>query len=145
MPWVRPHDKDQIERIVSYCAEPRIPITVHGGGSSAMRGLEPFRGGVTLDLWAHFNEGVSFNETNQTITVEAGISGPKLEEALNRAPQNFGAGHRYTCGHFPQSFEYSSVGGWEDSGGYPSDWKGQDIGNTEAQGHCIPRATTRYH
>ncbi len=109
---VRPHDKDQIERIVAYCAQHRIALTVYGGGSSATRGLEPYRGGVTLDMRPHFNEVVSFNETNQTITVEAGISGPKLEEALNRAPQNFGAGHRYTCGHFPQSFEYSSVGGW---------------------------------
>ena len=101
---VRPHDKDQIERIVAYCAEQRIALTVYGGGSSATRGLEPYRGGVTLDLRPYFNDVVSFNETNQTITVEAGISGPKLEEALNRAPQNFAAGHRYTCGHFPQSF-----------------------------------------
>ena len=40
------------------------------------------------------------------------MSGPKLEETLNRAVENFGAKRAYTCGHFPQSFEYSSVGGW---------------------------------
>ena len=84
---VQPHDKGQIERIVAYCATHRIPITPYGGGSSATRGLEPIRGGVTLDMGQHFNDVVSFNETNQTITVEAGISGPKLEEALNRAPE----------------------------------------------------------
>ena len=60
----------------------------------------------------HFTDVIAFNETDQTITVEAGISGPALEEALNQAPERFGAARRYTCGHFPQSLEYSSVGGW---------------------------------
>jgi alkyldihydroxyacetonephosphate synthase len=49
---------------------------------------------------------------DQTITVQTGMSGPQLEEALNQATTLFGAKRAYTCGHFPQSFEYSSVGGW---------------------------------
>ena len=40
------------------------------------------------------------------------MSGPKLEETLNNAVSTLGAKRAYTCGHFPQSFEYSSVGGW---------------------------------
>ncbi len=40
------------------------------------------------------------------------MSGPELEEILNDAPQIFQAKHAYTCGHFPQSFMHSSVGGW---------------------------------
>lgn len=40
------------------------------------------------------------------------MSGPKLEETLQKAPELLGAKRAYTCGHFPQSFEYSSVGGW---------------------------------
>jgi len=44
--------------------------------------------------------------------VEAGMWGPELEAVLQDARQHFGAQHAYTCGHFPQSFEYSSVGGW---------------------------------
>ena len=40
------------------------------------------------------------------------MSGPKLEETLNNAEKLFGAKRAYTCGHFPQSFEFSSVGGW---------------------------------
>ena len=59
-----------------------------------------------------FNKVIDFNEIDQTITVEAGMSGPKLEETLNNAVKLFGAKRAYTCGHFPQSFEYSSVGGW---------------------------------
>ena len=60
----------------------------------------------------HMNRVLSFNETNQTITVESGIMGPAYESILNDAPEKLGAEHRYTGGHFPQSFEYSSVGGW---------------------------------
>ena len=67
---------------------------------------------MTLDMRKRFNKVISFNETDQTITVQAGISGPKLEETLQNAPSLFGAKRAYTCGHFPQSFEYSSVGGW---------------------------------
>ena len=55
----------------------------------------------------HLNKVVIFNEINQTITVEAGMIGPKLEETLNNAKELFGAKRSYTCGHFPQSFEYS--------------------------------------
>ena len=40
------------------------------------------------------------------------MSGPDLEQALNEAPERFNAARKYTCGHFPQSFEYSAVGGW---------------------------------
>jgi alkyldihydroxyacetonephosphate synthase len=40
------------------------------------------------------------------------MSGPALEDTLHRAKELFGAKRAYTCGHFPQSFEYSSVGGW---------------------------------
>ncbi len=58
------------------------------------------------------NKVIKFNEINQTITVEAGMSGPKLEETLNNAEKLFNAKRAYTCGHFPQSFEYSVVGGW---------------------------------
>ena len=59
-----------------------------------------------------FNKVLSFNEIDQTITVQAGMSGPDLEKTLQAAPELFGAKRQYTCGHFPQSFEYSSVGGW---------------------------------
>ena len=59
-----------------------------------------------------FNKVISFNEIDQTITVQAGMSGPDLEKTLQSAPELFGAKRQYTCGHFPQSFEYSSVGGW---------------------------------
>ena len=107
-----PDSREQIEAIVAYCAKEKIPVYVYGGGSSVTRGVECVRGGVSLDLRLRFNKVVSFNETDQTITVEAGMSGPKLEDTLNHAKELLGAKRAYTCGHFPQSFEHSCVGGW---------------------------------
>lgn len=107
-----PDNKKQIEDIVTFCTKEKIPVYVYGGGSSVTRGVECIKGGISLDMRLRFNKIISFNEIDQTITVEAGISGPKLEETLNNAIKNFGAKRAYTCGHFPQSFEYSSVGGW---------------------------------
>ena len=87
-------------------------VYVYGGGSSVTRGVECMNGGVSLDMRVHMNKVIKFNEINQTITVESGMSGPNLEKTLNNAQKLFGAKRAYTCGHFPQSFEYSCVGGW---------------------------------
>jgi alkyldihydroxyacetonephosphate synthase len=109
---LHPGSREEIEEIVAYCHRHEIPLYVYGGGSSVTRGVEPYRGGISLDLRPRFAKVIAFNETDQTITVESGISGPELEAALQEAPERFGARRRYTCGHFPQSFEYSCVGGW---------------------------------
>ena len=109
---VHPRHKEDVQRIVAYCHHHRIPLTVYGGGSSVTLGLTPARGGVTLVMQTHMNQVLDVNEVNQTATVEAGILGPAYESALNDAPSRFNSKHRYTCGHFPQSFEYSTVGGW---------------------------------
>lgn len=109
---VCPRNADEVQTLINWCVEQRLPLYVFSAGSSVMRGMEAVKGGITLDLSVHLNRVLAFNETDQTITVEAGIRGPALEAALNEAPEFFGARRRYTCGHFPQSFEYSSVGGW---------------------------------
>ena len=107
-----PETTEQVEQIVAYSTEHHIPLYVYGGGSSVTRGVEPVKGGISLDMRRNFNKVISFNEIDQTITVQAGMSGPDLEKTLQSAPELFGAKRQYTCGHFPQSFEYSSVGGW---------------------------------
>ncbi|MDF2821670.1 MAG: alkyl-dihydroxyacetonephosphate synthase [Clostridiales bacterium] len=107
-----PSNKMHIEAIVEFCTSEKIPIYCKAGGSSVTRGMEAVKGGITLDLAVKFNKVISLNEKNQTITVESGMLGPQLEEVLNNAPERYGTKERYTCGHFPQSFEYSGVGGW---------------------------------
>jgi alkyldihydroxyacetonephosphate synthase len=109
---VYPDTREQIEQIVAYVTKYKIPLYVYGGGSSVTRGVECVKGGVSLDMRLRFNKVVKFNEFDQTITVESGISGPKLEGLLNNAVKEFNAKRAYTLGHFPQSFEHSSVGGW---------------------------------
>ena len=109
---IHPRNKKEVEKIVSFCNSEGIPVIVYGGGSSVNFGLYPEKGGVTLVLSTHMNNVLELNELNQTVTVEAGIFGPKLENILNRAKEIYNSNYNFTCGHFPQSFEYSSVGGW---------------------------------
>jgi len=109
---VHPRNKTEISEIVKYCNQENIPVYVYGGGSSVNFGYYPEKGGVTLVLSTHINKVVKLNELNQTVTVEAGMMGPDFEKALNNAPEIYGSKYKFTCGHFPQSFEYSTVGGW---------------------------------
>jgi len=109
---VHPRNVEDVRKIVVYCNEQRIPIYVVGGGSSVTMGFRCSRGGIALAMGTHMNQLIELNETNHTATVQAGIMGPEYERLLNNAPEVLKAKRSYTCGHFPQSFEYSSVGGW---------------------------------
>lgn len=109
---MHPTSKEDVQKIVKYCDQQQIPVYVYGGGSSVNFGFKPVKGGVMLVMNTHMNRVLEFNETNQTITVEPGMMGPDYEKTLNNAPNLFNAKRKYTGGHFPQSFEYSSVGGW---------------------------------
>ena len=109
---VDPRNADDVRRLVEYCNEHRIPIVAFGAGSGVTQGAECVQGGISLRLSTHMKRILSVDPVNQTATVEPGIYGPELEQMLNEAPERFGTPHRYTCGHFPQSFEYSTVGGW---------------------------------
>ena len=109
---VHPRDKHDVQKIVAYCDKERIPITVFSAGSSVNFGCRPVKGGISLAVSTHMKKVLEVNELNQTARVQPGIFGPAYAEALNKAPELFGTKLRYTCGHFPQSFEYSTVGGW---------------------------------
>lgn len=109
---VHPRHKGDVREIVRHCHKERIPIHVFSGGSSVTLGLRPAKGGITLALSTHMIRLLAINEINQTARVQPGMMGPAYEAALNRAPEKFMAERRYTCGHFPQSFEHSTVGGW---------------------------------
>lgn len=104
--------KEIISETVKYCNAQKIPVYVYGGGTSVNFGLKPLKGGITIVMSTYMNNIIELNELNQTVTVQAGIMGPDLEYALNNAPEKFGTRLKYTCGHFPQSFEYSTAGGW---------------------------------
>ncbi|MFN8370359.1 MAG: FAD-binding oxidoreductase [Bacteriovoracaceae bacterium] len=109
---ISPRNKNDVIKIVKYCNDQKIPIYPFGGGSSVTFGVEAVKGGITLNMAAHMNRVLAVNEMNLTCTVEPGIFGPALENELNNAKNNRSTKNNFTCGHFPQSFEYSTVGGW---------------------------------
>lgn len=101
---VSPGSHNEILKIVEYCNHEKIPIIPVGGQSSVTGALQAPLGGIAMDLTKHLNRILRINSANKTVTVHAGILGPALENELNK--------HGFTCGHFPQSFEFSTVGGW---------------------------------
>jgi len=103
---IYPRTENEIIKIVDFCNKNKIAITPFGGQSSVTRGVETPKGGISLDLTKHLNKVIEVNEVNSTATVQSGMFGPAFEDYLN----SYGTG--YSCGHFPQSFEYSTVGGW---------------------------------
>lgn len=101
---VAPRTHNEVVQIIEFCTAERIAVVPAGGLSSVTGGVRAPRGGIALDLTKHLNRVLSVSKINKTVTVQAGMYGPALEEELNR--------QGYSCGHFPQSFEYSTVGGW---------------------------------
>ena len=144
---LHPRDKDDIIKIVSLCHEKKIPLHVYGGGSSVTLGLACPKGGVTLVMNTHMNKMIEFNEVNHTITVEPGMMGPVYEDLLNHAPEKLNANHRYTGGHFPQSFEFSSVGGWVVTlgSGQSSSYYGDAYDLVASQEYVTPTGAFKTH
>lgn len=109
---LKPRNRDDVAKIIGFCGDKKIPVHVYGGGSSVTLGLTPTKPEITLIMTAHMNKFLELNEIDQTATVESGIMGPDYEYALNNAKTQFKTSRNFTCGHFPQSFQYSTVGGW---------------------------------
>ncbi|MFY9189881.1 MAG: FAD-binding oxidoreductase [Lawsonella sp.] len=104
---VYPGNEDQVAKVIKVCEEREIAIIPFGGGTSVAGGVEAVRGGfkkaISLST-LRFNKIKEINKDAMTVTVEPGVFGPDLEEELGK--------HGVTVGHFPQSFEFSTVGGW---------------------------------
>ena len=105
---VYPQSSAQVERVLALCAERNIAVVPFGGGSSVVGGVNAHAksvGGpiITLDMTA-MNNVLKIDKHAMTATIEAGIYGPDLEHQL--------AKHGVTLSHFPQSFQFSTLGGW---------------------------------
>jgi alkyldihydroxyacetonephosphate synthase len=103
---VMPPDTESLRRVIDVCAAEGIAIVPFGGGTSVVGGVEPLRGThgrvISLDLGALRD--VEVDERSLTARLGAGLRGPEAEAALGE--------HGLTLGHFPQSFEYATVGGF---------------------------------
>jgi alkyldihydroxyacetonephosphate synthase len=101
-----PRSAAALQRVLEVCATEGIAVVPFGGGTSVVGGVEPARGGherlISLDLGALHE--VVVDERSLTARLGAGLRGPEAEAALGRLG--------LTLGHFPQSFEYATVGGF---------------------------------
>ncbi len=100
---VRPESTEQVAAVLALCNEHRIPVTAAGGRSGVCGASVPVFGGVLLDLTALAGV-VAVDAVSGIVEVLAGTFGPDLEAVL--------AGHGLSVGHFPQSFDIATVGGW---------------------------------
>ncbi|HEX4340660.1 MAG TPA: FAD-binding oxidoreductase [Polyangiaceae bacterium] len=104
---VRPETEQDVVDVLDWCSREGIALIPFGGGSSVVGGVEPrfdgYPGVVTLDL-ERLNRVVEVDRTSRAARIQAGMFGPSLEAALRP--------HGLTLRHFPQSFEFSTLGGW---------------------------------
>ena len=107
--WVAfPRDEADVVALLDWCAEAGAAAVPYGGGSSVVGGVEPsvgeaYRGVVTLDL-ARLDRVLEIDRLSRAARIQAGVLGPALEDQLRP--------HGLTLRHYPQSFEFSSLGGW---------------------------------
>lgn len=101
---VTPGSVDEVAAVTRACNDARVPLTVAAGRSGVCGASMPVHGGVVLDLTA-LHGIVAVDDTSLVLDVRAGTFGTPLEVELR-------AEHGVTLGHWPQSIDLSTVGGW---------------------------------
>ena len=115
-----PCDDDEIGAILQYCAQHSIAVVPFGGGTSVVGGLDPIRGEfkavVSLDL-CRLDQLHALDAISGEAELGAGLTGPEAERLLGE--------RGFSLGHFPQSFQFATIGGFaatrssgQDSAGY---------------------------
>jgi alkyldihydroxyacetonephosphate synthase len=104
-----PRDEAEAAAVIDWAGGAGAAVIPFGAGSSVVGGIEPaidparHKGAVSLDL-RHLDKVIEVDRTSRAARIAAGIFGPALEAQLRP--------HGLTLRHFPQSFEYSTLGGW---------------------------------
>ena len=99
----RPETADEVSGVLRICNEAGVPVTPFAGASGVCGGSIPVHGGVSLDM-AGLQGIVALQPDDLRVEVRAGTFGPDLEAELRTAG--------LTLGHWPQSIDLSTVGGW---------------------------------
>ncbi|MBK7860242.1 MAG: FAD-binding oxidoreductase [Archangiaceae bacterium] len=103
-----PANERELETVLEVAERERFSVTPFGGGSSVVAGVEPrlgpaHRAAVSLDL-RRFDRVLEVDDVARAARIQAGVFGPALEAQLQASG--------FTLRHFPQSFEFSTLGGW---------------------------------
>ncbi|MGH0036685.1 MAG: FAD-binding oxidoreductase [Myxococcota bacterium] len=107
--WVAlPRNEAEVAAVLDWCESARGGVVPYGGGSSVVGGVETTFGDerplcVSLDL-SRLDRVLEIDRTSRCARIQAGVLGPALEDQLRP--------HGLTLRHFPQSFEFSTLGGW---------------------------------
>lgn len=101
-----PANEGEVTAVLDWCSSNGYAAIPYGGGSSTVAGFEPpegYDGIVTIDLSA-LDQVLEVDDVSRSARIQAGAYGPGLEAQLRP--------HGFTLRHYPQSFEFSSLGGW---------------------------------
>jgi alkyldihydroxyacetonephosphate synthase len=103
-----PRNEEDVVRVLDWCDAQRVAAIPYGGGSSVVGGVEPppagdYRGAVSIDL-GKLDRVLEVDRASRAARIQGGVLGPALEDQLRP--------HGLTLRHYPQSFEFSSLGGW---------------------------------
>jgi alkyldihydroxyacetonephosphate synthase len=104
---VLPADDNEIAEVLRACASASCAVVPFGGGTSVVGGVTPLRGGHRAVLalsTRRLDSVVAVDPVSLVATLQAGMTGPRVESALGE--------HGLTLGHYPQSFEYATIGGF---------------------------------
>ena len=107
--WVAfPRDEREVAAVLDWCTNARLACIPYGGGSSVVGGVEArvgdgYAGAVSLDL-GKLDRVLEIDRTSRAARIQGGVLGPALEDQLRP--------HALTLRHYPQSFEFSTLGGW---------------------------------
>ena len=104
----RPRREDEVTALLSWCEDIGAAVIPFGGGTSVTGGVEPdigsgYAGAVSVDM-SLMDRVLEVDDVSGAALVEAGASGPSLNAQLAR--------YGHTLRHFPQSWQFSTVGGW---------------------------------
>jgi alkyldihydroxyacetonephosphate synthase len=99
-----PSDADEVSAVLRVASEAKIPVTAAAGRSGVCGGSVPVYGGIVLDLTL-LSGIVDVDDTSLVLDVRAGTFGTPLENDLRST-------YGKTLGHWPQSIDLSTVGGW---------------------------------
>ena len=104
---VRPVSHDEVAAVLAWAVEGNVAVVPFGGGTSVTGGLiarrEGFAGLISLDL-IRMKDLVSVDKDSMTAVLQPGLRGPEAESLLEE--------QGLTIGHYPQSFEYATIGGF---------------------------------
>jgi alkyldihydroxyacetonephosphate synthase len=105
---VRPREEAQLARVLEWCSDERVAAIAYGGGTSVVGGVSPdvapsYNGAISIDL-SCLDRVLEVDPISRAARIQGGATGPGLEAQL--------AEHSFTLRHFPQSFEFSTLGGW---------------------------------